>query len=70
MAPGVILTERAVEMSEKRGGAQSADLLVTVPMGRWGTPEEVSHAVAFFASPRASYITGATMDVSGGSWMN
>ncbi len=69
VAPGVILTERAVEMSEKRGGAQSADLLATVPMGRWGTPEEVSHAVAFFASPRASYITGATIDVNGGSWM-
>jgi len=37
-----------------------------VPMGRFGTPEEVSGLVAFLCSRQASYITGASVDVSGG----
>jgi 3-oxoacyl-[acyl-carrier protein] reductase len=37
-----------------------------VPMGRMGTPEEVAGIVAFLASQRASYITGASIDVGGG----
>jgi 3-oxoacyl-[acyl-carrier protein] reductase len=37
-----------------------------VPLGRFGTTEEVSGLVAFLLSPRASYITGASIDVAGG----
>ena len=37
-----------------------------VPLGRFGKPEEVSGLVAFLASERASYITGASIDVAGG----
>jgi 3-oxoacyl-[acyl-carrier protein] reductase len=37
-----------------------------VPLGRFGTPEEVSGLVAFLLSDRASYITGASIDVAGG----
>jgi 3-oxoacyl-[acyl-carrier protein] reductase len=37
-----------------------------VPLGRFGTPEEVSGLVAFLLSNRASYITGASIDVAGG----
>ncbi len=37
-----------------------------VPLGRFGTPEEVSGIVAFLVSERASYITGASIDVAGG----
>lgn len=37
-----------------------------VPLGRFGTAEEVSGLVAFLVSPRASYITGASIDVAGG----
>jgi 3-oxoacyl-[acyl-carrier protein] reductase len=37
-----------------------------VPLGRFGTPEEVSGVVAFLLSERASYITGASIDVAGG----
>ena len=36
------------------------------PMGRMGTPAEVAKAVAFLASPAASFITGATLVVAGG----
>ncbi|MDB4962655.1 MAG: short-chain dehydrogenase/reductase [Myxococcales bacterium] len=37
-----------------------------IPMGRFGTPEEVADVVAFVASPRARWITGATISVDGG----
>ena len=37
-----------------------------VPLGRFGTPDEVSGIVAFLLSERASYITGASIDVAGG----
>jgi len=54
LAPGVPMEDFATE----RGRA--------VPLGRFGTPEEVSGLVAFLASERASYITGASIDVGGG----
>ena len=37
-----------------------------VPLGRFGTVDEVSGIVAFLASDRASYLTGASIDVAGG----
>jgi 3-oxoacyl-[acyl-carrier protein] reductase len=54
LAPGVSMEQFASE----RGRA--------IPLGRFGTPEEVSAIVAFLASDRASYITGASIDVGGG----
>src|SRR5713226_900578 len=43
--------------------------LKNIPLGRWGTPEDVAHAVAFLAGPRAGYITGHVLSVDGGMVM-
>ncbi|WP_281689755.1 SDR family oxidoreductase [Pseudonocardia thermophila] len=44
----------------------TARITADVPLGRFGTPEEVSGVVAFLASARASYLTGTDIDVAGG----
>ncbi|HWZ90648.1 MAG TPA: SDR family oxidoreductase [Polyangiaceae bacterium] len=41
-------------------------LLSVHPMGRIGEPEEIAHVVAFLASARASFVTGATWNIDGG----
>ena len=41
-----------------------------IPLGRWGSAEEVAYAVAFFASDEAAYITGQTLNVDGGMAMS
>ncbi len=38
----------------------------TVPLGRWGEPDDIANAVVFLASERASYVCGANLDVDGG----
>jgi 3-oxoacyl-[acyl-carrier protein] reductase len=44
-------------------------MLARVPLARFGTPEDVAHAVAFLAGPRGAYITGSTLHVNGGMLM-
>ena len=46
-----------------------ANFIASVPLGRLGKPEEVAGAVVFLASDHATYITGATLNVSGGQLM-
>lgn len=54
-----IFLGRSLEQQESRWGAE-------VPLGRWGTPEDIANAVAFLASDRAAFIVGANIDVDGG----
>ena len=49
--------------------AQREKLIERIPLGRLGSPEDVAHAVAFLASREAGYITGATLHVNGGMYM-
>jgi 3-oxoacyl-[acyl-carrier protein] reductase len=44
--------------------------LRAIPLGRWGTAEEVAYAVAFLASDEAAYITGHVLSVDGGMVMH
>ena len=50
---------RSLEQQEVRWGAE-------VPLGRWGTPDDIANAVAFLASERAGFIVGSNIDVDGG----
>lgn len=65
VAPGFIPTELTAVVPEDIKEAS----LKTIPLGRWGTPEEVAHAVAFLASDEAGYITGHVLSVDGGMVM-
>lgn len=66
IAPGFIDTD----MTKVLGEAQTSALLQQIPLGRLGAPEDIAAAVAFLASPQASYITGTTLHVNGGMYMN
>ena len=62
VAPGWIPTDRHINDPEEDKDAY----LHTIPMGRWGTAEDVGSAVRFFASDEAGFITGQTLCVNGG----
>jgi len=66
VAPGFIDTDMTRQLTE----TQKAALLNQIPLGRLGQVEEVAHAVAFLASPQAGYITGMTLHINGGMYMN
>lgn len=73
VCPGYISTERVQELNTARAARErrtsediAREVVRTIPVGRMGTPEELGATVAFLASERAGYITGAVLQVDGG----
>ena len=62
ITPGRINTPMAANVPP----AVNAEIVKRIPLGRFGTPEDVAAAILFLASEAAAYITGATLDVNGG----
>jgi 3-oxoacyl-[acyl-carrier protein] reductase len=62
VAPGFIDTE----MTQGLSAQAKAELVRQIPLGRWGTPQDVADCVGFLVSSRASYITGQVIQVNGG----
>jgi 3-oxoacyl-[acyl-carrier protein] reductase len=65
VAPGMILTEMVTKVLEKN----KEKYLARIPLRRIAEPREVADVVTFLASEKASYMTGATVDVTGGMLM-
>jgi 3-oxoacyl-[acyl-carrier protein] reductase len=73
VCPGFVMTKRQEEISAVRSA--KANITVQeymklqakeIPLGRYGTPQEIADVVAFLASTKASFLTGATISVDGG----
>jgi 3-oxoacyl-[acyl-carrier protein] reductase len=66
LVPGVI----SAGLTAKTTDEERALFLSRVPMGRMGEPEELAELASWLASPRCSFSTGATFDLSGGRAVN
>ena len=66
VAPGLIDTDMTKALDE----TQRKTLIGSIPLGRLGCPQDIAVAVAFLASPGAAYVTGTTIHVNGGMYMD
>ena len=80
VAPGPIPTEGVRKAFAPPPGTEAPDLgfieramadhaTRTIPLGRWGAPEDIGNMVAFLASPAGDWVTGAVFVVDGGEWL-
>jgi 3-oxoacyl-[acyl-carrier protein] reductase len=65
IAPGFITTDMTAKLSDKI----KEETLTQIPMGKFGTPEDVANLAAFLVSEQAAYITGQVINVDGGMAM-
>lgn len=65
VAPGFIDSD----MTKMLSAEQQIALKEKIPLGHFGCPKDIAHAVAFLSSPQARYITGTTVHVNGGMYM-
>jgi 3-oxoacyl-[acyl-carrier protein] reductase len=65
VAPGFIETDMTANLPPE----QKKALLAQIPLGHLGSPADIAHAVAYLASPLASYVTGQELHVNGGMYM-
>lgn len=74
VCPGIIadtdMRTEAEEVHKERGLPMALDRLHTVPLGRLGLPEDVARTVAFLASDEADYMTGQSINITGGLWFD
>jgi 3-oxoacyl-[acyl-carrier protein] reductase len=67
IAPGFVRSNPASERQWQAYGADGqAQILNAIALKRLGTPEDIAHAVLFFASPFAAWISGQVLSVDGG----
>ena len=65
VAPAVVLSPRVAKLHAHR----MDDILASTPIGRMAAADEVADVISYLASPGSSYVTGATIDVTGGRFM-
>ena len=65
VSPGYVGTDMVMAVPEE----VREKIVAQIPVGRLGRPEEIAHAVAFFAGDQASWITGANLAINGGHYM-
>jgi 3-oxoacyl-[acyl-carrier protein] reductase len=66
LAPGPVETAMWAKVTGNAAPAANA----SVPLGRWGNSEDIAQAALFLCSPASNWITGTSLDVSGGMWMD
>jgi 3-oxoacyl-[acyl-carrier protein] reductase len=66
LAPGPVETNMWASVTGNQAPAANA----TVPLGRYGKAEDIAQAALFLCSPASNWITGTSLDISGGMWMN
>lgn len=66
LAPGPVETAMWASVTGNAAPAANA----SVPLGRWGNAEDIAQAALFLCSPASNWITGTSLDISGGMWMD